>query len=216
MPYIYKIINKENGKIYIGKTLSTVEERWKRHCLDYTKERCEKRPLYSAMNKYGTDCFLVETVEECNEDILSEREKYWIEYYGSFKNGYNATIGGDGKQYIDYDLVVATYQQVKNQSKTAKILGIDACTFRKILKIRNVNKYSSESVENYIQKSIAINMFSKDGKYIKSFSSAHKAARYVLSNSLNQTVHGAAGHILDVCKGKRKSAYGYKWTYANI
>lgn len=30
-------------------------------------------------------------------DIPEEREKYWIEYFGSFKNGYNATIGGDGK-----------------------------------------------------------------------------------------------------------------------
>ena len=34
------------------------------------------------------------------EILLNEREKYWIEYYGSFKNGYNATLGGDGKAYI--------------------------------------------------------------------------------------------------------------------
>ena len=47
-------------------------------------------------------------------DNPEEREKYWIEYYGSFKNGYNATVGGDGKPYIDYDLVVATYRELKN------------------------------------------------------------------------------------------------------
>lgn len=216
MPYIYKITNKKNGKIYIGKTLSTIEKRWRRHCLDYIKKHYEKRPLYSAMNKYGIDCFTIEEVEECSENILSEREKYWIEYYGSFKNGYNATVGGDGKQYIDYDLVVATYYQVKNQSETAKILGIDVSTVRRILKIRNVDKYSSGRTEEFLQRSIAINMFSKDGKYIKSYPSAHEAARCVVSDPLNQVIHGAAGHILDVCKGKRKSAYGYIWEYANI
>ena len=31
MPYIYKIINNINGKIYIGKTNFTIEKRWKEH-----------------------------------------------------------------------------------------------------------------------------------------------------------------------------------------
>ena len=38
MPYIYKIINNINGKIYIGKTNFTVEKRWKEHCKDFKKE----------------------------------------------------------------------------------------------------------------------------------------------------------------------------------
>lgn len=47
------------------------------------------------MKEYGIENFFVETLEETEEP--EEREKYWIEYFGSFKNGYNATIGGDGK-----------------------------------------------------------------------------------------------------------------------
>ena len=31
MGYIYKITNNINGKVYIGKTTKTVEERWKGH-----------------------------------------------------------------------------------------------------------------------------------------------------------------------------------------
>ena len=31
MAYIYKITNKLNGKIYIGQTSRTVQERWKEH-----------------------------------------------------------------------------------------------------------------------------------------------------------------------------------------
>ena len=46
MAYIYKITNQINGKVYIGKTLSSIEERWKEHCKDYKREYCEKRPLY--------------------------------------------------------------------------------------------------------------------------------------------------------------------------
>lgn len=49
MAFIYKITNKINGKIYIGKTLKTIEGRWKEHLKDYKRPRFEKRPLYSAM-----------------------------------------------------------------------------------------------------------------------------------------------------------------------
>lgn len=85
MPYIYKITNKINGKMYIGKTIFTVEQRWKEHQKDSRRRDFEKRPLYSAIKKYGIENFSIEEVEECPIEILSEREKYWIEYYGSFK-----------------------------------------------------------------------------------------------------------------------------------
>ena len=98
MPYIYKITNNLNGKIYIGKTNFTIEKRWKEHCQDYQKDCLNKRPLYSAMKKYGIENFFIEEVERLETpQQAEEREKYWIEYYGSFKYGYNATKGGDGK-----------------------------------------------------------------------------------------------------------------------
>lgn len=63
------------------------------------------------MRKYGVENFTIEEIEKT--DNPEDRERYWIEYFGSFKNGYNATIGGDGRPYIDYDLVVATYKELK-------------------------------------------------------------------------------------------------------
>ena len=59
------------------------------------------------MRKYGIEHFHIELIEET--DNPEEREVYWIEQKQSFKYGYNATMGGDGRKYIDYDLVVATY-----------------------------------------------------------------------------------------------------------
>ena len=62
MAYIYCITNIINSKRYIGKTTLTVQERFKQHCKDSQKERCDKRPLYDAMNKYGIENFIVEYI----------------------------------------------------------------------------------------------------------------------------------------------------------
>ena len=75
MSYIYKIVNKINNKIYIGKTnLSSIEERFKEHCYEYNKFHSEKRPLYSAMKKYGIENFQIYLLEECSSEKASERE----------------------------------------------------------------------------------------------------------------------------------------------
>lgn len=71
------------------------------------EKKKEKRPLYNAMNKYGIEHFLIEEIEECDYNVVNDREKYWIEYYSSFKYGYNATPGGDGVPYLDYDLIIS-------------------------------------------------------------------------------------------------------------
>ena len=91
-------------------TERTIEERFKEHCYDYKRRSFEKRPLYAAMKKYGTEHFHIELIEETNNP--EEREQYWIRFYNSYGNGYNATIGGDGKRYIDYDKIIQVYQEV--------------------------------------------------------------------------------------------------------
>lgn len=73
---IYKIYNDVNDKLYIGKTVSSIEKRFQEHCYDSKKERCEKRPLYNAMNKYGIEHFFIELIEECDLKELSEKEIY--------------------------------------------------------------------------------------------------------------------------------------------
>ena len=72
MAYIYKIINDMNQKIYVGKTEFSIEKRFKEHCADVFKERNEKRPLYSAMRKYGIEHFHIELIEET---VIQKKEK---------------------------------------------------------------------------------------------------------------------------------------------
>ena len=53
-------------------------------------------------------------VESCPIEILSEREIYWIDYFSSYKEGYNATLGGDGKPLYDYNIFVKEFLTGKN------------------------------------------------------------------------------------------------------
>lgn len=107
MSFIYCITNDINGKQYVGKTNFSIEKRFKEHCYDRNRRKCEKRPLYSAMNKYGIEHFHIEQLEECPYDESEDREIYWINKLDTFHNGYNATLGGDAKHYLDYDKILS-------------------------------------------------------------------------------------------------------------
>ena len=211
MAYIYQITNDINGKVYIGKTERTVEERFKEHCKDAYRREYEKRPLYAAIRKYGVEHFHVETLEETNSP--EEREIYWIEAKRSFKNGYNATLGGDGKHYIDYDLVLAMYAELKNQKEVARRMNISDDIVHNVL-----TNYRVDILDNASAAALAtgkvINQYDLQDNYIQSFPSAKAAAESL--NKITATSNGASSHISDVCRGKRKTAYGYKWKFANI
>ena len=211
MAYIYQITNDLNGKIYIGKTEFSIEKRFKEHCADAFKDRNEKRPLYAAMRKYGIEHFHIELIEET--DSPEEREVFWIENKRSFKNGYNATVGGDGKKYIDYDLVISTYKEIKSIIDTAKALNISADSVSNILHQNNISIISSSEV-NLNKYGKITNMYSLEGEFLKSFSSTNEAAQYMIDNNLtNCKKTTIKQHITEVCTGRRNTAAKYKWKY---
>lgn len=96
MGVIYKIQHRESGKIYVGKTSRTLDERMNEHT---KKSRATSNSYIDrAISKYGIDAFDVDVIEECDsEEKLNEREIYWIAFYNCKKpNGYNLTDGGEG------------------------------------------------------------------------------------------------------------------------
>ena len=90
-----------NGKMYIGKTIYTLEYRKTQHKNDMCRD-VNNRAFYNAIKKYGWDNLnwnIIDTSE--TEEELSNKEIYWIKYYNTyihFKNsmGYNSTFGGEG------------------------------------------------------------------------------------------------------------------------
>ena len=206
MAYIYKIENTINGKVYIGKTEDSYQKRFQQHCNDATKACNKNRPLYSAIRKYGKENFTISLIEEVNslKEDLNEREKYWIEFYGSFKNGYNATLGGDGKAYIDYNEVIKLYRLVKNQAEVARIMKISSDTVNRVL-----NNYApkeklshAEAVGKRLSKQV-LKIDKDTNEIIELYSSVQEAER---KNNIKN-------HIGSVCSGKRKTAGGYIWKY---
>jgi len=93
---IYKLTNRVNGKIYIGQTTLTLEERFKSHI--YNAKFDKSRVILRAITKYGTENFNKEVLYECSsKEEMNEKEKYFIKYFNSkLPNGYNMTDGGEG------------------------------------------------------------------------------------------------------------------------
>ena len=122
MAYIYCIKNNINDKVYIGKTTHTVNKRFKQHIDNAYNNRCNSK-LHRAIVKYGKEHFYPITLEECNESIVDEREKYYIQLYDSVKNGYNICYGGEGKPLVDLKELEELYLQGKNFTTIANITG---------------------------------------------------------------------------------------------
>ena len=95
---VYKITNTVNEKSYIGISVD-IENRWSQHKNPYNWKRESKKILYKAIQKYGLENFKFEVLEECfNTEELGDKEKYYIELYDTYKNGYNGTTGGEDNQ----------------------------------------------------------------------------------------------------------------------
>ena len=167
MNFIYKITNDINGKLYIGKTNRSIETRFQEH-INFSKRAYKNRPLYDAMNKYGVNHFHIEQIDICETDEeASTKEIYWIAYYDTYRYGYNATLGGEGKQLLDLneEEIIEKYQELKSKRAVGRYFNVDEKTIRSIL-----NKYNVPLIDN--RKQIAM---MKNNKILKVFSGRKEA-----------------------------------------
>jgi group I intron endonuclease len=94
---VYLLHNRVNGKVYVGKTVQPVADRWSVHKSD--ARIGTSGYLQNAIRKHGPAAFDVEVL--CiadSEDQLNFMEKFFIALYRSNQRefGYNLTAGGDG------------------------------------------------------------------------------------------------------------------------
>lgn len=212
--YIYRIENKINGNNYIGKTYSTIEQRWKDHIKASKKEISKDRPLYRAINKYGIENFEILEIEYC--EGLEEREKYWISYYDTYKNGYNATLGGDGKAYFEPsdEEVIQKYKELKYIDSVAKYFKCDKKTIRTRLKNNGIEIKNDYQNNNWGAREI--DQFDLNENYIQSFPSMSKAAEWIIENNYSDgRVSSASCNISRSANGikYRRQAYGFIWKF---
>lgn len=108
---IYCARNLKNGKVYIGKTIKSLDERRLAHA-----EKCKRddTAFYRALRKYGAEKFEWKVLQECvSEDELNKMEVYWIERLNANKFGYNLTSGGDGG--CTYKRGDKTYKKIRHK-----------------------------------------------------------------------------------------------------
>lgn len=200
--YIYKITNTINDKVYIGQTVKTLDERWQNHCYD---SRTGNAKIYRAMQKHGLDNFSIHLIEECDKDNLDNREIYWIETYHSYSAGYNSTLGGRGNCLYEYDAVAQylldgnTIQETRDHFNCCRDLVINV-----------KEKYGIPSDSSRTR----VDRCDLSGKILETHRSTHEAGRWLEQNK-GIAFGNARTSIGKVCKGKGKTAYGFKWKYAD-
>ena len=140
--YIYKIYNDINDKLYIGQTISTLEERWHGHMSALLNEKRYKSALYQAIRKYGKENFHICEIDKiercCKDDLIKElnilEQKRILEYHSlTYENGYNIELGGDNKKVPGrvvhkYDINLNYIDTYESCNEAGRQSGIDGCT----------------------------------------------------------------------------------------
>jgi len=130
---IYKIINLNSGKIYVGQAVSHIlnhkkyrpygrEGRFRCHISEaFSTKKNQSHYLNNAIRKYGIDNFVVELIECCKISNADEREIHYIKDCNSlFPNGYNLKNGGSVFTHSDESKKRLSYG-VMNYYKDKKI-----------------------------------------------------------------------------------------------
>nr|DAL38474.1 MAG TPA_asm: intron associated endonuclease [Caudoviricetes sp.] len=165
---IYGIHNLISDKWYVGQAID-IRARWNAHRSNLKLKRNEPLHLISAWHKYGPSAFEWLILEECPEEQLDEREMYWIEQKGSFRSGYNQTLGGYGSTGHHQ-----SPETLKLRSAAMKLAASDP-DYR-----ANRSKLSKEMWQDpaYRQKVVAIRQKAMDTPEYKQKISAVSKTRY--------------------------------------
>lgn len=200
---IYKITNKTNGKIYVGQTVRSLEERISEH------KRKKKALISQAIKKYGINNFDVEVIDSAKTiDDLNKKEIQWINHYNSLTpNGYNQCEGGGNTSGYNHK---EESKLKMSEAKSGMYLGENNPFYGKTHSEESKQKMSAaragrtltDEWKKKIGKSCQKKVVNIDtGEVFESVKSA--AEKYDLKDT----------HISRVCKGKGKTTGGFRWKY---
>lgn len=88
---VYKITNTVTSDFYIGSS-KNVKKRWAVHKIPSTWKRYPSKQLYQDMQKYGTDKFDFQILEEVEIEQLKETEQEFIEKLQPTYNNNRANV----------------------------------------------------------------------------------------------------------------------------
>ena len=212
---IYSATNKENNKIYIGATTNSLTSRKQDHI--QKSNTGAGHDFQQAIWTYGADNFNwkeVDTATTVTE--LAQKERYYIEKFDSFNNGYNSDKGGGFKKPIyQYTLTGDLVTTFDCLSDAAKTVHVDKKTISKIC--LSVNQtfdgylWSYRFQEPYRpiikdRRSKEVLQLSTNNKLLATFNSIVEASKIT-------GIHKSS--IAKCCRNEREKAGGYIFKFKN-
>lgn len=208
---LYEIENQITGHKYIGKTYNTLQVRFARHIESSFDKEQGHRHLYRAFKKYGLDNFKIKLLGIYKHGVLEQKE---VEYIAKLKDDgvflYNETTGGDGSLMVtdkEEKAIIRMYVVDKQPvSAIARTTWLSEKTVTKVLVNNYIFPDNLSRFREHTGAFIPVYMIdAKTNEIIREFDSIKYAGRYLGVDE--------PSHISKVCKGKRNTAYGYKWGY---
>ena len=133
---IYVIKNSITDSVYVGQTVQSLSDRFKRH-LRISKSLYTGAKLYEAIRDIGEEYYKIQLICTCDIIDMDRLEIEHIRKYDSYHNGYNSTPGGENRKSTFMDLDIDSFTQDYNSNM--KILDMAKkydCDVRTIYSIR--------------------------------------------------------------------------------
>lgn len=207
---IYKATNFATGEVYIGATTISLHERINDHYNKATKNCGHK--FQNAIREYGFESFIWEQIDTgINTDELALKEKYYIQKFDSFNNGYNSDRGGGFKKTIyQYNLtgeLESTFQSLEEASKSSSI-SEESISHACVGDRKTSNGFywtytSTFNLKEDIRKKKVV-QYDFEGKTLNVFDSIAEAS---IATEINKS------SIAKCCRGERKKAGNFIWKF---
>ena len=209
--YIYLTSNDINSILYIGKRQKPRFEKCYRGSGTHLK---------LAMSKYGKEHFHTVMLEACEKkEDLNPAERKWIKYYR--EQGaelYNISEVGDGCNMIDWAASPELKQRMRERNRDTHLKMHGKTYTPDYVSKHQARWYDAEANRQHRKdgkrkhlKPI-VQIDKKTGDAIRVWSNWGEASEVLLKESHGRSSYS---HIADCCNGTRKSAYGFKWRYAD-
>ena len=128
----------ENGKWYIGQSVN-ITQRKQDHLTKLRSKNHKNNYLQSDFNLYDEKCFEFRVLELCEVEMLSIREKAWMEYYKSLDRNFGYNIL-DASESCNEDTRLKISQALKGRKFTSEWL-------KKMSDAKKGKKQSKELIE---------------------------------------------------------------------